>query len=126
MLKVFLVLCALSYSSATMGTVSSRFFNLAATEVEIDSVMPVFHYSVPLYDNYAALGELHDAGRISDEDFEKAGRDFAEKREAASAEYNACQGPWPYQWDNADVVVCGILQRFGLVSCDFYDLKYLY
>ena len=53
MLKVFLVLCALSYSSATMGTVSSRFFNLAATEVEIDSVMPVFHYSVPLYDNYA-------------------------------------------------------------------------
>lgn len=26
-----------------------------------------------LYDNYAALGELHDAGRISDEDFEKAG-----------------------------------------------------
>ena len=79
-----------------------------------------------IYDNYAALRELHDAGRISDEDFEKAGRDFAEKREAASAEYNACQGPWPYQWDNADVVVCGILQRFGLVSCDFYDLKYLY
>ena len=29
-----------------------------------------------LYDNYAALGELHDAGRISDENFEQAGRDF--------------------------------------------------
>ena len=79
-----------------------------------------------LYDNYAALSELHDAGRISDEDFEKAGRDFDEKRKAAIAEYNACQGPWPYQWDNADVVVCGILQRFGRTTCDFYDLKYLY
>ena len=79
-----------------------------------------------LYDNYAALGELHDAGRISDEDFEQAGRDFDKKRDAAIAEYNACQGPWPYQWKNIDAVVCGLLQRFGLVSCDFYDLKYLY
>ena len=79
-----------------------------------------------LYDNYAALSELHDAGRISDEDFEKAGRDFDEKRKSAIAEYNACQGPWPYQWNDADVVVCGILQRFGFVSCDFYDLKYIY
>lgn len=79
-----------------------------------------------LYDNYAALGELYDAGRISDEDFEQAGRDFDKKRDAAIAEYNACQGPWPYQWKNIDAVVCGILQRFGLVSCDFYDLKYLY
>ena len=35
-----------------------------------------------IYDNYAALSELHDAGRISDEDFEKAGRDFDEKRKA--------------------------------------------
>lgn len=79
-----------------------------------------------LYDNYAALGELHDAGRISDEDFEQAGRDFDKKRDAAIAEYNACQGPWPYQWKNINAVVCGILQRFGFVSCDFYDLKYLY
>ena len=79
-----------------------------------------------LYDNYAALSELHDAGRISDEDFEKARRDFDEKRKSAIAEYNACQGPWPYQWNDADVVVCGILQRFGFVSCDFYDLKYIY
>ena len=73
-----------------------------------------------------AIEELHDSGKLSDEDWEKASGDLAEKREAASAEYNACQGPWPYQWDNADVVVCGILQRFGLASCDFYDLKYLY
>ena len=73
-----------------------------------------------------AIEELHDSGKLSDEDWEKASGDLAEKREAASAEYNACQGPWPYQWDNADVVVCGILQRFGLVSCDFYDLKYIY
>ena len=51
-----------------------------------------------LYDNYAALGELHDAGRISDEDFEQAGCDFDKKREAAFEEYNACNGPWPYQW----------------------------
>jgi hypothetical protein len=79
-----------------------------------------------IYDNYAALRELHDAGRISDEDYEQAGRDFDEKRKALIAEYNACQGPWSYQWDDADVVVCGIIQRFGLVSCDLYDLKYLY
>ena len=79
-----------------------------------------------LYDNYAALGELHDAGRISDEDFEQAGRDFDEKRKAAIAEYNACQGPWPYQWKNIDAVVCGILQQHGLVSIDYHDIKDLY
>ena len=79
-----------------------------------------------LYDNYAALGELHDAGRISDEDFEQAGRDFDKKRDAAIAEYNACQGPWPYQWKNIDAVVCGILQQHGLVSIDYYDIKDLY
>jgi len=79
-----------------------------------------------IYDNYAALCELHDAGRISDEDFEKAGRDFDEKRKAAIAEYNACNGPWPYQWKNIDVVIMGILQQFTIVSIDYTDLKYLY
>ena len=79
-----------------------------------------------LYENYAALRELNDAGRISDEDFEKAGRDFDEKRKALITEYNACQGPWPYQWKNTDVVVCGILQQMGLVSIDYSDLKDLY
>ena len=79
-----------------------------------------------LYDNYAALGELHDAGRISNEDFEQAGRDFDEKRKAAIAEYNACQGPWPYQWKNIDAVVCGVLQQHGLVSIDYHDIKDLY
>ena len=79
-----------------------------------------------LYDNYASLGELHGAGRISDEDFEQAGRDFDEKRKAAIAEYNACQGPWPYQWKNIDAVVCGILQQHGLVSIDYHDIKDLY
>ena len=79
-----------------------------------------------LYDNYAALGELHDVGRISNEDFEKAGCDFDEKRKAAIAEYNACQGPWPYQWKNIDAVVCGILQQHGLVSIDYHDIKDLY
>jgi len=79
-----------------------------------------------LYDNYAALGELHDAGRISDEDFEKAGCVFDEKRKAAIAEYNTCQGPWPYQWKNVDAVVCGILQQHGLVSIDYHDIKDLY
>ena len=79
-----------------------------------------------IYENYAALGELHDAGRISDEDFEQAGRDFDEKRKAAIAEYNACQGPWPYQWKNIDTLVMGILQQFGIISIDYTDLKYLY
>ena len=79
-----------------------------------------------IYDNYAALVELHNAGRISDEDFKQAGRDFDEKRKAAIDEYNACKGPWPYQWDNADVVVCGILQQHGLVSIDYHDIKDLY
>ena len=79
-----------------------------------------------IYDNSIAVVELHDSGKLSDEDWEKACRHFDEKREALVAEYNACKGPWPYQWDNADVVVCGILQRFGRTTCDFYDLKYLY
>ena len=79
-----------------------------------------------IYDNYAAFGELHDAGRISDGDFEKAGYDFDEKRKALIAEYNACQGPWPYQWKNIDAVVCGILQQMGIVSIDYSDLKDLY
>ena len=79
-----------------------------------------------LYDNYDALGELYDAKRISDEDFEQAGRDFDKKRDAAIAEYNACQGPWPYQWKNIDAVVCGILQQMGVVSIDYSDLKDLY
>ena len=79
-----------------------------------------------LYDNYAALGELYDAKRISDEDFEQAGRDFDKKRDAAIAEYNAYQGPWPYQWKNIDAVVCGILQQHGLVSIDYHDIKDLY
>ena len=79
-----------------------------------------------IYDNSIAIGELHDSGKLSDEDWEKASHYFAEKREALVADYNACKGPWPYQWDNADVVVCGILQRFGRTTCDFYDLKYLY
>ena len=78
------------------------------------------------YDNYDALGELYDAKRISDEDFEQAGRDFDKKREAAFEEYNACQGPWPYQWENIDAVVCGILQQHGLVSIDYHDIKDLY
>lgn len=79
-----------------------------------------------IYENYAALVELHDAGRISDEDFEQAGRDFDEKCKAAIAEYNACQGPWPYQWKNIDTLVLGILQQFGIISIDYTDLKYLY
>lgn len=79
-----------------------------------------------LYNNYAALGELHDAGRISDENFEQAGRDFDKKRKAAIDEYNACKGPWPYQWKNIDAVVCGVLQQHGLVSIDYHDIKDLY
>jgi len=79
-----------------------------------------------IYDNSNAIVELHDSGKLSDEDWEKACRDFDKKREALIAEYNACKGPWPYQWKNIDVVVCGILQRFGRTTCDFYDLKYLY
>ena len=59
-----------------------------------------------LYDNYDALGELYDAKRISDEDFEQAA--------------------WPYQWENIDAVVCGILQQHGLVSIDYHDIKDLY
>ena len=79
-----------------------------------------------IYDNSIAIEDLHDSGKLSDEDWEKASRYYAEKREALIAEYNACKGPWPYQWENIDAVVCGILQQFGPVSIDYYDLKYLY
>ena len=79
-----------------------------------------------IYDNYAALCELYDADRISDDIIDLAERDYEEKRKKAIAEYNACQGPWPYQWINIDAVVCGILQQQGIVSIDIYDLQYLY
>jgi len=79
-----------------------------------------------IYDNYAALCELHESGKLSDEDWKKAEHWFDEKRNAAIAEYNACQGPWPYQWKNIDAVVCGILQQHGLVSIDYHDIKDLY
>jgi len=79
-----------------------------------------------IYDNYAALGELHESGKLSDEDWKKAERWFDEKRNAAIEEYNACQGPWPLQWKNIDVIVFGILQQMGVVSIDYSDLKDLY
>lgn len=79
-----------------------------------------------IYDNSIAIEDLHDSGKLSDEEWGKASRYYAEKRKAFIAEYNACQGPWPNQWKNIDAVVCGILQQFGPVSIDYYDLKYLY
>jgi len=79
-----------------------------------------------IYENYVALCELYNADRISDKDVDLAERDYKEKRNAAIAEYNSCKGPWPYQWENIDAVVCGILQVNGLLSIDFYDLQYLY
>ena len=79
-----------------------------------------------IYENYAALCELYNADRISDDVIDLAERDYDEKRKKAIAEYNACKGPWPYQWKNIDAVVCGILQVNGLLSIDFYDLQYLY
>ncbi len=79
-----------------------------------------------IYENYAALCELYDANRISDDVIDLAERDYKEKQKKAIAEYNTCKGPWPYQWKNIDAVVCGILQVNGLLSIDFYDLQYLY
>ena len=79
-----------------------------------------------IYDNYAALGELHESGKLSDEDLKNAERWFDEKRKSAIAEYNACIGPWPYQWKNIDKAVCGILQQHGLVSIDYHDIKDFY
>ena len=79
-----------------------------------------------IYANYTALGELHDSGKLSDEDWKRAEHWFDDNRNAAIAEYNVCQGPWPYQWKNNDAVVCGILQQMGVVSIDYSDLKDLY
>lgn len=79
-----------------------------------------------IYDNFDAIFELYEANRISDEEYEQACYDFDKKRDVAIAEYNACQGPWPYQWKNIDAVVCGILQQHNLMSIDYTDLKYLY
>ena len=79
-----------------------------------------------LYDNYAALSELHESGKLSDEESARAKHWFDEKRNAAIAEYNACQGPWPYQWKDIDKAVCGILQQHGLVSIDYHDIKDFY
>ena len=100
---------------------------IAYAEFKGKSISYLEEYRKPsLYDNYAALSELHESGKLSENDWEKTERWFDEKRNAAIAEYNACQGPWPHQWKNIDAVVCGVLQQYGLFSVDYYDLKDLY
>ena len=78
------------------------------------------------FDNWRALIGLYESGKFTEENWEKIDRWIDEERDAAIAEYNACQGPWPYVWKNIDTVVWGILQTTGLLSIDYFDLKYLY
>ena len=50
MRKAILVFCLLC-CCLTIG--AQRYFNLTATQVKVDSVLPVVAYAIPLYDNYA-------------------------------------------------------------------------
>ena len=100
---------------------------IAYAEFKGKTIAYLEEYKKPsVYDNYVALGELHESGKFSEENWERVEDWFDEKRNAAIAEYNACQGPWPYQWKNIDAIVCGILQQMGVVSIDYSDLKDLY
>ena len=100
---------------------------IAYAEFKGKSVVYLENHRKPsIYDKYAALGELHDLRRLSDEEWERAGYFLDERRIAAIAEYNTCEGPWPYQWNNIDAVVCGILQKMGQVPIDIHDLSFLY
>lgn len=38
--------------ASCFGANAQRFFNLASSQVEVDSVLPEFTYAIPLYDNY--------------------------------------------------------------------------
>ena len=46
---IFILLLLLA---SCFGANAQRFFNLASSEVEVDSVLPEFTYAIPLYDNY--------------------------------------------------------------------------
>lgn len=79
------------------------------------------------YKYYSALAELNKSGKLLDEGWEVSFHSlFDERRESCIAEYNACQGPWPYKWKNIDAVVSGILQQHTIISIDVNDLRFLY
>lgn len=46
---IFILLLLLA---SCFGAKAQRFFNLASSQVEVDSVLPEFTYAIPLYDNY--------------------------------------------------------------------------
>lgn len=46
---IFILLLLLA---SCFGANAQRFFNLASSQVEVDSVLPEFTYAIPLYDNY--------------------------------------------------------------------------
>lgn len=46
---IFILLLLLA---SCFGANAQRFFNLASSQVEVDSVLPGFTYAIPLYDNY--------------------------------------------------------------------------
>ena len=48
-LRHIVLLASLTWASGACG---QRFFNLTASEVVVDSVLPEFTYSIPLYGNY--------------------------------------------------------------------------
>ena len=46
---IFILLLLLA---SCFGANAQRFFNLASSQVEVDSVLPEFTYAIPLYNNY--------------------------------------------------------------------------
>jgi len=79
-----------------------------------------------IYGYFSALDKYHELGKLSNEEYRKAIDEYEKKVFLAAEEYNVCEGPWPYQWENIDVVVCGILQQHSILPIDYYDLRDLY
>jgi hypothetical protein len=83
------------------------------------------------YDYSFALYELYESGNLSENDWEKHYLKLDEKIKKDAAELNACDGPWPYKWNNIDAVVGGLLRDAGWFcdyedTKDFYDANYVY
>jgi hypothetical protein len=79
-----------------------------------------------IYGYFSALDKYHELGKLSNEEYRKAIDEYEKKVFLAAEEYNVCEGPWPYKWNNIDAIVCGILQQHSIISIDYNDLKFLY
>lgn len=80
-LRHIVLLASLTWASGACG---QRFFNLTAAEVVVDSVLPEFTYSIPLYGNYD--DSLYTAEILYPEFVDMTSRDMAAYKQLAGTD----------------------------------------